>query len=118
MKTRTSFVSNSSSSSFIIKNITKKRKTLEDFILENKHLVKLFNERYDGCDTLGDLLNAAEKNYDYVFPPDVEVCCVFGDEQDNALGRVYDYILRDFKKSKSFTCKLIECRGLKAKNDD
>lgn len=103
MKTRLGFVSNSSSTSFIIYNNTKKEKSVADFALENTDLVKRFNEEYSDDVTIGELVFSAEKDYsDKVLIPGKNTC-VFGDEQGTVLGRVYDYILRDGGSSESFS---------------
>ena len=47
MKTRNGFVSNSSSTAFIITNRTKEKKTLVDFVMENPQLIREFREQYD-----------------------------------------------------------------------
>ena len=47
MKTRHGFVSNSSSTSFIITNKTKENKTIADFVKENPQLITQYNTEYD-----------------------------------------------------------------------
>jgi len=47
MKTRNGFVSNSSSSSFIIRNTSDKELTIVDFVKENPQLIDQFLEEYD-----------------------------------------------------------------------
>jgi len=106
MKVRNGFVSNSSSSSFIITNTTNEHKTIKDFVLENTHLFYDFCDRYDEKEdeyfSLGKMIDDAEFNYDIKFEPKESKSCVFGDEDGTTLGRVFDYILRDGGKSKSF----------------
>lgn len=108
MKLRRGFVSNSSSSSFIIRNLTNKNLSLIDFIKENKHLIKEFNSEYSDKVTLQDMLNSAvsEDSKDYFKPGDNN--CVFGDESGTTHGRVYDYILRSGGSSKNFSWKFDE----------
>lgn len=102
MKTRKGFVSNSSSTSFIIENKTSKNLKIKDFTMENDFLIDRFNLEY-GDDVLsGEAISSAETDYaDVVLSPGKNEC-VFGDEQGTTLGRIYDYILRDGGESKSF----------------
>ncbi|KKL98826.1 hypothetical protein LCGC14_1820510 [marine sediment metagenome] len=100
MKTRNGFVSNSSSSSFVITNTSDETKTLVDFVRENPQLVELWKQEYDGGDTLGNLIKSAEENDFDLLPGDNS--CVFGDRQGTTIGRVFDYILRSGGKSENF----------------
>jgi len=106
MKTRLGFVSNSSSSSFIIRNKTKSKKTLVDFVKENPQLIRDFVDEYsygeDDGYTQKELIESAEKN-DFVFDPKENKQCNFGDRDGTLIGRVFDYILRNGGKSKSFS---------------
>lgn len=112
MRTRSGFITNSSSTSFIITNISEEKKTLVDFVEENAHLLTDFVERY--C-----YGNEAEKfNHEkmvedavqegIVFEPGEALHCTFGDEDGTTIGHVYDYILRDGGSSKSFKWKFLE----------
>lgn len=100
MKTRNSFVSNSSSSSFIITNTTGKPKSLYDFAKENDWLVSEYNETYRDNIEIEDILEEA-KNINVSLKPGKNLL-IFGDEQGTKIGCVYDYVLRDGGISESF----------------
>jgi len=106
MKIRNGFVSNSSSSSFIIRNKTKERKTLVDFVEENPQLIEQFVEQYNWHDPKDynqeKLLESAKQNNEK-FKPKSEKVCTFGDEDGTIIGDVFDYILRDGGESESFS---------------
>ena len=97
MKIRKGFVSNSSSTAFIITNLTDEEKTLIDFVTETPWLIKDYMKKYsveenDGY-SQGLLTVSAEEN-NIIFKPHEERLCHFGDEDGTLIGRVYDYILR------------------------
>jgi hypothetical protein len=112
MKMRYGFVSNSSSSSFVITNISKENKTLVDFVKENPQLIEQFREEYDwykkedGYDQ-ENLIKSAEENNIFWKPGEIKEC-IFGDESQVLTGCVFDYILRDGGESKSFTWEFHE----------
>jgi hypothetical protein len=112
MNKKISFVTNSSSTSYIIENKTNEEKTIRDFIIENSYLLNEFLEVYDWYKKnkefkLGRMLEDSAY-YNYKFPPNSKVRCVFGDEDSNVLGTVYDYILRDGGVSESFIWRIDE----------
>ena len=108
MKQRNGFVSNSSSTSFMITNTSDDTKTIVDFIKENLHLVDDFNKSYDYEHTHEEAIESAEKNYcdgNYSFSGKEKKAIAFGDEEGTILGKIFDYILRDGGTSKNFTWK-------------
>ena len=114
MKVRKGFVSNSSSTAFIITNHTEKPKTLVDFVAENPQLIEEFKSRYDwymeepGFTQDGLLKSAHENNA--IFNPKEKKYIAFGDEDGTLIGHVFDYILRDGGESVSFAWKFHEWR--------
>lgn len=113
MKCRNGHVSNSSSTSFLVTNVSDKTVTVEDFVKENASLVDRFNSWYD-YDYNNDQLidNAvqliAQDPETYMILPGVSIEWVFGDEDGTPIGCVYDYMLRDGGESKSFKWKFKE----------
>ena len=112
MKIRQGFVSNSSSTSYVITNISDKQKTLVDFVKETPHLIDDFKEQYDWYKenteyTQENLIKSAEEN-NIIFEPNKTKTVIFGDEQGTLIGRIYDYILRDGVVSNSFKVKFDE----------
>jgi len=97
MKIRKGFVSNSSSTAFIITNLTNEEKTLVDFVTETPWIIEEYKQRYrvedDPSYSQGHLMVSAEEN-NITFAPNEEKICYFGDEQDTLIGAVYDYMLR------------------------
>ena len=112
MKIRMGFVTNSSSTSFIIENISAKKKTLVDFVKENPQLIEEFKSRYDWYAkderfTQENLILSA-KQENVVFRPHEMKECVFGDEDGTLIGHVFGYMLRDGGSSKSFVWRFLE----------
>ena len=103
MKYREGFVSNSSSTSFVIKNKSKKTRTLKDFVIENEYLLQKFKDIYTWNDniTIEQMIDNAD-SLSITFKPNEEKLLTFGDEDGTTLGLVYDYILRDGGESKNF----------------
>ena len=111
MKVRNGFVSNSSSSSFIIKNKSNVDLTLVDFVKENPQLIEEWNSRYNyyknNSETQEELIESAENN-NFTFPSNSHHAYIFGDESGTMIGRVFDYILRDGGDSENFSWKFSE----------
>jgi hypothetical protein len=112
MKIRTGFVSNSSSSSFIIINKTNKEKSLVDFVKENPEIIEQFVSEFDWHENEEDydqphLLKSAEEN-NFIFSPNEKKICVFGDEDGTLIGEIFDYALRRGGESKSFKWRFHE----------
>ena len=101
MKIRKGFISNSSSTSFTIRNRTGVTKTLVDFVKENPQIIEEFNANYDYQFTLEDvLIDALVENQEWK-PNEVRIVS-FGDEDGTTIGHIYDYALRDGGASDSF----------------
>jgi hypothetical protein len=117
VKVREDFVTNSSSTAYIITNTSDKKKTLVDFVKENPHLIEDFkneylnprwyDEKYRSEYTQENLIKSAKEN-NLDFKPGEKLYCVFGDEDGTLIGRVFDYILRDGGSSHSFTWRFEE----------
>ena len=102
MKTRNSFVSNSSSCSFIITNLTDRNLSLTTFVKETVYLLYDFHKEYYQTEiTMEQMIDEAEKECE-IFLPHESKCLVFGDEQGTGIGQVYDYMLREGGKTQSF----------------
>lgn len=108
MKTRNGFVSNSSSSSFMINNKSNRTLTIVDFARENPQIVEEFKREYGDEDVTQEQVIAdaerrmVESDTDYTFLPNTQKPVVFGDEQGDVIGRVYDYALRNGGESRNF----------------
>jgi hypothetical protein len=112
MKFKTDFITNSSSTAFIITNTSDKNLDLLDFVTENPQLIEEFKQQYDWhkddpkC-TQAKMLISATRNNEY-FKAGKAKYIVFGDEQGTLVGEVFDYILRDGGSSENFTWRFCE----------
>lgn len=99
MKIRYGWISNSSSTSFLIKNLTNEPKTMLDFAKETLYLVDEHNKKYGyEIHTYDAYLKDAQEEYDnYIWKPNETIVCVFGDEHGTTMGAILDYMLRDDK---------------------
>jgi hypothetical protein len=85
--------------------VTKSNLSLVDFVKENPQLIEDFKTEYDWYKdnpeyTQENLLKSAKQNNMVFTPGSTEA--VFGDEDGTLIGNVFDYILREGGKSKSF----------------
>ena len=106
MKVKLDFITNSSSTAFIIQNTSDKDLNLTDFAAENMNLLDRYLTMYDWQKTntrftkVRLLESAANNNIEFKAGNKKE--CVFGDEQGSIIGAVYDYMLREGGTSKNF----------------
>ncbi len=111
MKIHSGFISNSSSTSFWITNISNETKTLVDFVKETPHIVEDFIKEYDwhiAEEYNQDALLQDAEALNIKFKPGQRKACVFGDEDGTLIGDVYDYMLRYGGKSESFVWEFKE----------
>lgn len=112
MKLRQGFVSNSSSTSFIITNKSNTTKDLVAFVQENPHIIEDYKTEYswhgdeDWATQHELVMSALEENI--MWQPGESKEVIFGDEQGTVIGRVFDYMLRTGGESDSFIWKYHE----------
>lgn len=112
MKSRSGFVSNSSSTSFTITNTSDHGVDLVDFVRENPQLIARFCDEYDWHKpedgyNQDALVKSAEEN-NFQWQPKESRMCTFGDEDGTLIGQVFDYILRDGGVSDHFEWSFLE----------
>lgn len=124
MKIRNGFVSNSSSSSFIITNKTDKTLKLVEFVKEHPEMVAQFRKRYRAAEeeyhlcqlsvdswgypyTQNEMIrNAVDSEEQPLKPGNNDVS--FGDNDGTLLGTVFDYMLRSGGETKRFKWQFID----------
>lgn len=110
MKIKSDYVTNSSSTAFIITNISNRDLTLVDFVKENPQLIKEYVKRYNDDTAIynqKNMIKSAKANNEK-FEAGEATYVVFGDEDYTLIGGVFDYILRGGGRSKNFSWRFKE----------
>jgi hypothetical protein len=114
MKVRGGFISNSSSTSFVIFNKTGEILSLAEFVKENAYLVGQYGEEYrwgrqetpEGQAEILEKMKLDASALPALSPGENPV--IFGDEDGSTIGAVYDYMLRDGGDSERFKWWFVE----------
>ena len=100
MKGRSDFVTNSSSTAYIIFNKTAKKKTLAELVNEIGPVVMRTILEYFPETTLEHLLISSNQDKRVFYPGETYVS--FGAEEGTPVGRALDYALREGGETKNF----------------
>lgn len=103
MKIREGFVSNSSSTSFIVTNKTENTLYVRDLCLEAMFLLRQFNEEYHYNISTEDYMKDLSYEDEEIKPG--RNVLVFGDENGGGYQTVFDYMMRDGGETLSFKWK-------------
>lgn len=115
MKVRLGFVSNSSSSSYVINNKTDKDLSLADLIRENSHLAQEC-DRYSpkGAKWTLETLIQSAKESGIVLKPGSNLISFSDADEYNAIEIIGDYEMREGGDSERFSWSIQDCHGTPA----